>query len=143
VIVTYKPEGQSDPKTWEVDLGNMRSSEMEGIEGRTKMNFGTDYKQALYARNTSARRALLWTLLRRDNPFLLYKDVDFADREVECELDKKEWADLRDSVVKAGRTIDPEELQERLSAIDRAIEDAPEAPGKSLTPSPTSEPNTD
>lgn len=142
MIVTYHPEGSAEPTVWTVNLGKFRAGEMEAIEDVTKMAFGTEYRQALYYGNARARRALLWTLQRRDHPVLKIRDVDFADDELKVELDKSEWAALRAQVVKASPVDDPQ-VEQALQTIDVQIADAPEAPGKAPTPSPPSETSTD
>jgi len=145
VIFTYKPEGQDEGQTWDIDLGKLRSSEMEGIEARTGMDYGSEFKQKFVARNTSARKALLWTLLRRQHHTLLYKDVDFADDEVVVNFYKHEWQEMIDNVAKS-KSIEPEEKAERIAILTAAMEESEESlehSGKAPTPSKKSGPSTD
>lgn len=142
MIFTYHPEGQDEPQTWELDLGKIRSQEMEAIEKRTDMRFGTEFRQALMMAGASARRAMLWTLLRRTHHILRYEDVDFADGEVKLEMYSDEWEVIRQQVL-TNKKLTDEQREERLAAIDAASADSPEPPGKSLAPLPKSETNTD
>jgi hypothetical protein len=99
--LVYSPEG-GDRQEWQVDLGRMRVAECEAIERRTGMPYGTTFKEKLLQGNTTARRALLWTMQRRTHHNLRYEDVDFADVEVLLELDRDElqraYDELRDNV---------------------------------------------
>lgn len=142
MIFTYHPEGQDEPQTWALDLGKIKVGEMEAIEKRTGLRFGTEFRAALMMAGASARRAMLWTLLRRTHHTLRYEDVDFANDEVKLEMDRDEWEVVRQQVI-ANKAITEDERAERLEAIDTASADAPEPPGKSPTPSAKSGESTD
>lgn len=142
MIFTYHPKGQIEPQTWEIDLDEIRSKEMTAIEKRTGLRFGTEFRAALMMAGAEARQAMLWTLQRRTHHTLRYEDVEFANGEVKLEMDTAEWDVLRQQIL-ANKRITDEERQERLDAIDAASADAPEPPGKSLTPSAKSVESTD
>jgi hypothetical protein len=141
MFLKYTPD-DADPQTFEFYLGKLRTMEAEAIEKHTGLNYGSDYKQALLMGNVRARRALLWTLLRRQHPTLKYADVDFADDELVIEYDTDEWADIRAAVEKATH-LDEEARAVQLAAIDAAIAEAPPAgkarskPDESGTGSPS------
>lgn len=130
MILTYQPEGSTEPTVWTFDLGKFRTGDMESLEKRTGMDYATTFKQSLFTGNTRCRRALLWLLLRRDLHTIRYEDVDFADDELMIEMDTAEWAIARDAVAK-DKTLSDEDRADALAAIDSASAEAPEPPGKS------------
>jgi len=132
VYLRYTPEG-SEPQEWPIDLGKLRTMEVEAIEKVTGLDYGVEYKQRLLKGNGRARRALLWTLLRRRHSTLRFEDVDFADAELELGMDKGELAEMRKTLTEV--PMDEGERAIALSLIDQQIETAPEAPGKALSPS--------
>lgn len=119
MLLIYKPEGSAELR-WEFKLGKLRVQETEGIERRTGLAYGTEYKEALLKGQTSARRALLWTMLRRTHHRLLYADVDFADDELTLEMDRDEWQDLYDEIEQVAGLSD-EERAFRLGMIGAEI----------------------
>jgi hypothetical protein len=130
VFLVYKPEGQEEQR-FEFHPGRIKAAEMEAIEKRTGMPYGSEFKQQLLAGSALARRALLWTMLRRVHLSLRFEDVDFFDDELLLERDKAE----------IDREIGELEKFEGISDTDRAMalsilrgqqETAPDAPGKAL-----------
>ena len=132
MYLRYTPEG-SDTQEWPISLGKFRTMEVEAIERMTGLDYGTEFKQKLMKGNGAARRALLWTVLRRAHPTLKYVDVDFADDEVVLQMDTDELTELRDAVATAPMSEDERTLA--LDAIARDIEAAPAPPGKALSQS--------
>jgi hypothetical protein len=130
MILRYHPEGDETPQEWTLDLGRLRSKEIEAIEKRTKMHYGSAFKQALLEGNGLARRAILWTFLRRTHHTLLFDDVDFADAEVTIEMETDELHEaieqLRSSdiIPEEQRTIALAALQADLDARTTADPDA-------------------
>lgn len=128
VYLTYKPSGQ-EPQQWVYEPGKLRVSEAEAIEDRTGMPYGGDFKLALLKGNVRARRALLWTFLRRQHPALSYADVDFADEEVQLELDRDEVkAELEAIADNPSLSEDDRRMAEMVFRAQ--LETAPEPPGK-------------
>lgn len=127
MILTYEPDGE-ERQEWQVRLGKLRSMETEAIERVTGLDWGTEYKQRLLQGNMRARRALLWTLLRRQHPKLQFADVDFADDEVVLRMDTEELAEQRGVVEK----LDLPDLEKSaaLALIDEQMITAPAPPGK-------------
>ena len=70
------------------------STEAEAIEGVTQMTF-VQWGQALLNGNALCGRALVWVLLKRQNPNLRFKHVDFPIDELSVELDDEEKAKIR------------------------------------------------
>lgn len=126
----YTPDGQ-DAQRWPVDLGRFRVAECEAIEKRTGMPYGTQYKEALLAGSVRARRALLWTLLRREHHTLRYDDVDFADGELVLEFDVDEYRAMRDQVA-GDATLADEDRARGLAVLDQAIAEAEAAADEDL-----------
>lgn len=130
MYLIYRPDGQEEQR-WQFDPGKLGDAEAEGIERRTNMAYGSEFKEALLKGNIRARKALLWTLLRREHHILRYEDVHFLDDELVLEMDRDEWIRTRE-VVAADQTLDDDDRACRLALIDAAMVDAPEAPGKAL-----------
>jgi hypothetical protein len=130
MIVTYEPDGSSEPTVWTIDLDNdFRSSEMEQIESLTKLEYGSEFILALMRKGAKARRALLYILLRRQHRTLKYNDLDFSNKQLTVEMDKDEWAAEREKLVEDKKVPEAEKV-ERLGVIDLLMANAPEAPGK-------------
>lgn len=127
MYLTYRPDG-GEPQSWTVNLGKLRSLETEAIEKVTGLDYGTDFKQKLLKGNTLARRALLWTMLRRTHPTVRFGDVDFADDELQLQMDRQELTDVRQRLLD---TDMPEaERSLALQMIDFELITAPEPAGK-------------
>ncbi|MER7002204.1 hypothetical protein ABT297_04035 [Dactylosporangium sp. NPDC000555] len=137
MFLVYKPE-DGDAQRWTVQLGKLRSGEIEQIEKLTGFDFGTDYKTRLMRGNALARRALLFTMLRRAHPRTRFADVDFADDELTLEMDVAELTELRTAIEEADALSD-DERKLAISQIDRQLAEAAdegrEPEGKAPTPS--------
>ena len=119
MILIYRPDGQEEQR-WEFQPGKLRSAECEAIEKRTGMPYGSEFKEKLLQGNTAARRALLWTMLRRTHHTLRYDDVDFADEEVQIDFDRDEWQRLYDEL-KDNVGLTDEEREFRLAMVGAEI----------------------
>lgn len=128
MILIYKPDGQ-EQQQWLVQLGKLRVMETEAIEKRTGLAYGTEFKAELLKGATRARRALLWTYLRREHPALRFEDVDFCDDELELQMDRDELAESRARLL-ATDDMDADIKVLTLAEIDRQLAEAPEPPGK-------------
>ncbi|MCX4468969.1 hypothetical protein OOK41_01345 [Micromonospora sp. NBC_01655] len=120
--LTYSPEGETT-QSWPINLGRLRVAECEAIERRTGLAYGTEFKEALLKGATTARRALLWTLLRREHPRTRYEDVDFFDDELVLEFDVAELREMR-AGAEAEPGIDEQRRAMALAAIDAEIRTA-------------------
>ncbi len=136
MYLRYTPEG-SDTTEWVVNLGKLRTFDVEAIERVSGMAYGSDFKQNLMKGNGVARRALLWVMLRKAHPTLKYGDVDFADDELVLQLDADELGELR-AAVEASTSISEADKALALEALDADMRTAPAAPGKALSPSDAS-----
>ncbi len=124
--LTYHQDGTEVPKVWTFTMGRFRAKEIEAVESRTKMNWGTDFKQALLQGNMLARRAMLWTLTRRDHPKMRFEDLDPFDDEVKVELNAQEWQEYFDEIEKAPLKpgASEEDREGILAVIAKEIADA-------------------
>ncbi|MFG2070993.1 hypothetical protein ACGFKZ_29450 [Micromonospora tulbaghiae] len=123
----YRPEGQPE-QAWPIDLGRFRTAECEAIERRTGLPYGTEYKTSLLKGATGARRALLWTMLRREHHTLRYEDVDFADDELLLVFDVDELRAMRAAAAEDPSIAEAERVQ-ALAALDAEITAAEAAAG--------------
>lgn len=137
--LVYQPEGSPEPQRWEISLGKFRSLEVEQIERLTGMDYGNEFKARLMKGNALARRALLFILLRRQHPTTKFMDVDFADDELQLEMDLEELRETR-KVVETSPAITEQERPMVLAALDQQIAEEGDraeqagAEGKALTP---------
>lgn len=144
MLLTYHPAGDESPQVFTFKLELMRSKEVEAIEKRTGWTFGQEFREQLLKGGSLARRALLWTFLRRAHPFLKFDDVDFADHEVTLEMDAGELVEQRAAVIKLAETgaIASDDVDTALAMIDAQLaewrtkhpdDDPADAVGKALT----------
>lgn len=128
MFLIYRPDGNEEQR-WPFEPGRLRSMETEAIEKRTGWDYGSDFVMHLQKGSALARRALLWTFLRREHPRLKFEDVDFAHDELELVYDQAELAELADNLEKAPFDSEAERVA-ALASIREAMAAAPEAPGK-------------
>lgn len=137
--LVYHPEGSTEPQRWEISLGKFRSLEVEQIEKLTGFDYGNEFKARLMKGNALARRALLFVLLRRQHPTTKFHDVDFADDELQLEMDLDELHETR-KVVETSPAISEAERPLVLAALDEQIaEEAERAGVEGKAPTPTGE----
>jgi hypothetical protein len=99
----------------------MLSTEAEDIEKVTEMSF-VQWGQALLNGNALCGRALVWTLLRRENRNLRFRNVNFTMDELSVELDDEEKQKLREEL-KKNDDLSPEDKREILLALGEDIDD--------------------
>jgi hypothetical protein len=127
MYLVYRPE-DGEEQRWTFNPKKIRAAEAEALEKRTGWDF-EEFGLHLLKGSVLARRALLWTYLRRVHHTLRFEDVDFAVGEVELQYDKDELTLMREQVEKTHGGSDAERVQ-MLAALDEQIADAPEAEGK-------------
>jgi hypothetical protein len=99
MIVTYRPDG-GDERTWTYAPDDLPYAEAEQLEDVLAITFD-EFKGRVIAGGAKARRALLWVLLRRDNPKLRFSDVQLKRTgELVVEFEAPEIAKLREGVLK-------------------------------------------
>lgn len=132
MILTYTP-ADGEPQTWRFQPTKMKAHEAEAIEKRTGWDWG-EFGEHLLRGSVLARRALLWTFLRRVHPTLRFEDVSFAIDEVTLELERAELIVQREQVEKLEVLAGPEKVA-ALAMLDEQIEAAPEESGKAAASS--------
>lgn len=125
----YSPE-DGEPQEWWFDPQKVRAQEAEAIEKRTGWDWA-EFGVHLLKGSALARRALLWTYLRRTHHILRFEDVDFALGEVTVEYSKEELENIREQTDKAD--ADPAQKVLMLQQLDAQIAEAREGPGKART----------
>lgn len=130
MFLVYTPEG-GDEQRFEYRPGRMRVMEMEAIEKHTGLAYATEFKAQLLKGQTNARRALLWTFLRRVHPTTRYEDVDFFDDELRLERDRDEIAAEIAAVESlSDADMPPEDRLLTVAVLRGQLDTAPEPPGK-------------
>lgn len=130
MLVTYSPEG-AEPQSFKFRPREIRASEAEMIERRAGKSF-EQWAQDVVNGSATARRVLLWHLLRRQHPALKWEDTpDFAWSEILVEREYKELVDLRAAIANA-KILEDSEREAALDEIDEEIA-AREAAGDSPT----------
>lgn len=71
----YAPEGP-EPREWPFQPGKMSSTDAIDIEARTGLAF-RDWERSMFNGSILATKALLFCLLRRDNPSLVWDQLEF------------------------------------------------------------------
>lgn len=122
MYLVYTP-ADGDRQEWWFDPNDMGSAEAETIEKRTGWDWA-EYFVRLNAGSVLARRALLWTFLRRIHHTLRFEDVNFTMSELTLEYDKNELTRLRDELAKQ------EVPANQLAEMDRQIDEARPSLGK-------------
>lgn len=125
----YRPDGE-DSQEWWLRLDDLGDNEAEMIEARSGMDW-EEWKLRLLKGNIRARRALLWSLLRRQHMALRYEDVRFTAATFSVEFDAQELGEMIRAMEKDAerRTLKDEE-QAGLAAFREALETARPAQGK-------------
>jgi|1186.fasta_scaffold26473_2 hypothetical protein len=80
MLITYRPAG-GEPRDWSFQPRELSSLEAEDVEDATGYAFPL-FQSQFYAGRTRARRAVLWVLLRREDPALRFDDVQYGMAEL-------------------------------------------------------------
>jgi hypothetical protein len=123
----YEPEGD-EAQEWWFDPNKIRAQEAEAIERRCGWDW-TQFGMHLLSGSALARRALLWTYLRRTHHVLRFEDVDFAMSEVRLEYSKEELAKVREEAEKQPAANDSDKAV-MLAQLELQIAEAREYQGK-------------
>lgn len=116
---------------WSIDLDQVGDNEAEMIERRCGFDW-TEYRQRLLKGNRACRRALLWTLLRREHHTIRYEDVRFTDATLVVEFDQDELGRIIAEVEKLDDLTEAQ--RDALSAMKAALAQARPGPGKAGAP---------
>jgi hypothetical protein len=135
MLVNYTPEG-AEKRTWTYSPDKMMASEVEAIEKVTHMTYA-EFSIDLVKGSVTARRALLWVLLKRTEPTLRHAQVDFPFAAVEMEYEQHELKQIREGVEGDADMADADRGTV-LRELDKLILDQMESAEKSAPKAPTS-----
>lgn len=121
MLLTFKP-ADGDAQEWEFVPDEMGNVESEMIEKRTAWTWD-EFMMNLQKGSTLARRALLWTYLRRAHHTLRFEDVSFSRGEVSLEYDIAELSEIRAQTEKAPEQPSVDKTMV-LALIDSQIDEA-------------------
>lgn len=115
MIVTYVPD-DGDKLEFTFKPRRLLTTEAEAIE---KITGGTyaEFVDALTEGSITARRALLWSLRKRNGePEIRFRDVDFPIDALEIELDDEEKEQIR-QVIRDDATLTDEDREAALAEL--------------------------
>lgn len=127
MIVTYSPAGEMAQR-WSYKAAELPSSEAEDIEEAVGLTFD-EWQQRLLRGAARARRALLWVLLKRDQPGLKFAELSFSMGELEVEFDQEEKQRIRSEAEKSTELTEEERQQLLTLLADEEEQDS----GKDLS----------
>jgi len=123
MFITYRPEGQEQPQSWQFDPGRVKASQAEMIEKRAGESF-EQWIMSVRAGKVRARRVLLWHLMTRDGLAIKYEDTpDFAFEDFKVEHSVVEILRMREQFEKV-KFDDPDQKDQILAAIDADLAEA-------------------
>jgi len=95
-------------RDWNVHPGKLLSPEVEAIEdvGASGWDTFDEWGQKFMKGNRRAYRALLWILLKRENPTLKFNEVSFSPDSVTWDFDAGEKEKVIDAINAAGEELD-------------------------------------
>jgi hypothetical protein len=135
MLVTYKPKGSAEPRTWNFQPDDLFEIRCEFIERRYAKAIGEkqaafeEWRMAVLREQASARRVLLWHLLDLDHPGKLrIEDVNPRRGELKVEATKSELVELRATLENVGG-MDDMQRELMLAQVDAQIASAPEDDG--------------
>jgi hypothetical protein len=149
MIVTYRPDGPDGRvRRWDLKDVRLLMSEAQAIERVTDRDWSElRTQQTLIVRDSpSAKRALVWVLMKREVPDLRHRAFDPAEDSITVRLDAEEAAAMREEIDRAygddeeaaaqalkqlESITDPECLADTDAAVEDTADDAlPEAAPK-------------
>jgi hypothetical protein len=113
MLFKYAAEG-AEPRQWTYSPDKLMSSEAEAIEKVTHLTY-QEFGMQLLSGSVTARRALLWVMLKRTEPTLRHGQVDFPAGAVELEYEPHELKAIRDKVAEDASLAD----EDRIAALDQ------------------------
>lgn len=128
---TFRPEG-AEPRTWSFRPERLMSAEAEAIERQTGWTY-QEFGERLIKGSVMARRALLWVLLKREDPPLRYSQVDHPAGSMSLDYERAELEAIRAQLAKDTDLPDGQQ-DEALRALDDMIAAMPEDAGGPKAP---------
>ncbi|MFC4611154.1 hypothetical protein ACFO9E_25670 [Streptomyces maoxianensis] len=115
MILIYEPQG-GERRTWNLKEIRFMSSEAETVERSTGLEW-QEAKARVVKGSMLALRAIVWVLVKRDEPSLRYTQFDPAETEIGVDFDTEEWAVVRDEIANSP-DMDDEQRAAALAQID-------------------------
>lgn len=129
MLLIYRPEG-ADERRWTFSPDKLLSSEAEAIEKVTGLTY-EEFGQALIKGSMTARRALLWVHLKREEPTLRHSQIDVPVGAVGIDYEPHELQAIRDRLADS-RDLSDEDKETALVQLDELLvgesAQAPKAP---------------
>lgn len=122
MILTYTAEG-AGPREWQFKPKRLLNAEAEEIERRTSMTF-EEWAGALQKGSMLAFHALLFVLLKREQPRLAWDQVKFCGEDVDLAYELDEKIEVRDQLKAGLADMEPEQAEQARAVIaefDREI----------------------
>ncbi len=130
MLLIYRPEGATE-RRWTYAPDKLLSSEAEAIEKVTGITY-EEFGQALIKGSMTARRALLWVLLKREEPTLRHSQVDVPVGAVAVDYEPHELKAIRDALADNNDLSDTDRdaaLAQLDEMIAGEVDEAPKVPG--------------
>lgn len=131
MLLVYAPDA-GERREWLWRPGDIESREAEAIEDATGwewFEFGTRFMNG----SIKAKRAALWTVLRRENPALRFDDVSFRAMEVAVLWEPAERDILRRVLADDDPDIAADQRADLLSSLEQS-DTATVAPPEAVVP---------
>lgn len=125
MLITYAPD-EGDKREWQFKGRTLMATEAEAIEKATGIDWG-EFSGKLMSGSPTAKRGLLWVLMKREEPTLRYTACDFPVGSVDVELDEEEKADLR-AAIRRSPSLSDKERQEALAQLGGGEDDTEPGP---------------
>jgi len=126
MFLKYELDGVP-PRKWQFTLDKLLSVEAEALERQTGWVFPAEFGQQLVKGSIIARKALLWVFLKREDPTLLYRQVDPPAGAIGTDFERGELVLIREQVERSTDMPD-EQRTAMLAQFDELIAGEPELP---------------
>lgn len=123
MLLIYRPEGATE-RRWTFTPEKLLSSEAEAIEKVTGFTY-EEFGQQLIKGSASARRALLWVYLKREDPPLRHSQIDVPVGSVSVDYEPHELKAIRDALADS-RDMPDQDRAAALAQLDAMIDEASE-----------------
>lgn len=130
MIITYTPE-DGEKREWQFVPRRLMSPEAEAIEKVTRWTF-QEFSSKFLAGSMLAYRAVVWIMLKREDPPLRFEDVSICLDDVWVSFDDQETSQLREALL-ADPDLDPEQRQNLIGILGDDEVEVPKDPTTSST----------
>ena len=127
MILIHAPEG-GERRIWNLKENRFMGTEAEAVERPTGLEWQEAKARAIKG-SMLALRAIVWVLVKRDEPTLPSRACDPAENEIGADLDAEEWGVLREELAGSDDMSDAEKAIVLAQLDAEAADAAPAAPG--------------